>query len=86
MSGDGRAHTAAVVAAIAAEGVTVYNGGAPDSPSFPYCAVFSDAGRGLASSMGQATDQYVHTFQTTCVGVTQEQAEMVNTLLNFMRD
>lgn len=77
MNGEGRAHTAAVVAAIAAQGVTVYNGGAPDSPVLPYCAVFSDAGRGLATSMGQSTDQYVHTFQTTSVGTSQEQAAWV---------
>ena len=74
MSGEGRAHTAAVEAAIEAQGVTVHVGGAPDDPVFPYVAVYSDAGRGLRTAMGGATDHYVHTFQTTCVGVTHEQA------------
>jgi hypothetical protein len=65
---------AAVVDAVEAEGVTVYAGGAPDDPAFPYCVVFSDAGRGLQTALDASTDHYVHTFQTTCVGRTQEQA------------
>ena len=65
---------AAVQAAIEAQGVTVHTGGAPDDPTFPYVALYSDAGRGLRTALGGSTDHYVHTFQTTCVGVTHEQA------------
>ena len=73
MNGEGRDHTAAVESAIEAAGVTLYVGGAPDDPVMPYVALYSDAGRGLRASLDGATDHYVHTFQTSCVGVTMEQ-------------
>ena len=77
MSGAGRAHTAAVKALLEAENLTVHVGGAPDDPTFPYVALYSDAGRGLQTSLRSSTDHYVHTFQTSCVGTTHEQTEWV---------
>jgi hypothetical protein len=77
VSGGGRAHTTVVKTALTAQGLTVYVGGAPDDPVFPYVAVYSDAGRGLRTAMEGSTDHYVYTFQTSCVGVTHEQATWV---------
>lgn len=74
MSGDGRAHAAAIKAALEAEGLTVYPGGGAANPTFPYVALYTDAGDPKQTSLGQDVDQWVHIFQTTSVGTTHEQA------------
>lgn len=70
---DARGHTTTVVGLLTAAGLRVYPGGAPDDPVFPYVAVYVDGGRNLATSMGQAPDQWDVTVQTTSVGTTHEQ-------------
>lgn len=75
MTGNGRAHTTAVKNLLTAAGLTVHVGGAPDDPTFPYVAVYHDAGRALQTGLDRGVDRYVHTFQTSCVGTTHEQTE-----------
>lgn len=74
MSSGARLHAAAVQQALEGAGLTVYMGGAPDSPTHPYVAVYTDAGRGGFTSLSHDTDQWMHLFQTTSVGMDHTQA------------
>lgn len=61
--------TAALVALLSAQNVTVYDDGVPDKPSYPYVAVWTDPGSRGDVSVGaqlESADMYPH---LTCVGL-----------------
>lgn len=65
--------TAALVALLQAQNVTVYDDGVPDKPSYPYVAVWTDPGSRGDVSVGaqrESADMYP---RLTCVGVDKVQ-------------
>jgi len=70
----GRDHTDAIQDVLETAGLTVYVGGAPDDPTFPYVALYVDGGRALQTALRMSADQFDVSWQTTSVGTTHEQA------------
>lgn len=73
---DARLHAAAIEALLDAA-VTCYVGESPNDASPPHVLLFPDQGRGSRTSIAGGTGAYSHTFQTTSVGTTVEQAQWV---------
>lgn len=70
----GRTHIDALLALLANAGITAYRGEATRGAAAPYVVVWPSPGHVDTSSLVDAADLRVE-FQTTCVGITSEQAE-----------
>lgn len=67
-------HVDAVTAALTAQGLTVYLGGAPAGQSAPYCVLYPDPGMPVRASLADDRVNFITVVQITCVGTTAEQA------------
>lgn len=84
-----RVHAAAIKSALTAAGLTVYDGGPPANPAYPYVGLYTDAGRPIRANLRGQQNHSIHTFQTTTCGTDHEQvlwaAEKVRTALAGVR-
>lgn len=75
-------HVDAVTAALQAAGLTVYLGGAPagvsPTDSAPFVVLYPEPGRAVAASLADNRTYFAAVVQTTCVGLTAEQAMSVS--------
>lgn len=71
---DARLHAAAIEALVEAA-VTCHRASAPNNAAPPYVILHADQGHGRVTSYAADTDHLTFTFQTTSVGVTDEQAK-----------
>lgn len=71
--------TAAIIAHLASVGVSVGDGRAPAnaSPAFPYVVVYSLDAADRSGPMSDGQADVTHVQQTTTVGVTQEQCQVL---------
>ncbi|MFJ5973513.1 hypothetical protein [Streptomyces sp. NPDC093060] len=71
-------HIDAVQAALQAEGLTVYLGGAPTdtgwSPPDKYCVLYPEPGEAVRESLADERSDFMGVVQITCVGATWERA------------
>jgi hypothetical protein len=71
-------HVDAVKAALVAEALTVYLGGAPPgttpTDTTPYVVLYPDPGHAVTASLADDRTGFQAVFQLTCVGLTAEQA------------
>lgn len=72
-----RAHVAALLDALTAAGLAVYDGDAPVSASMPYVVVYSAVGRGLAERLDAKPDRLNTDVQITSVGLSRVSAAIV---------
>lgn len=71
-------HIDALLAALAAAGLTAGLGVAPPDTAPPYIAVYPDPGQSVPGSLADPLSYYQATVQLTCVGETAEQALSVS--------
>lgn len=68
----------AVQAALSAGGLTVYLGGAPTSsgwsPPDKYAVLYPEPGEAVRESLADVRNDFMTTFQITCVGASMERA------------
>jgi hypothetical protein len=70
-------HATAVLSLLAGAGLTVHDGTVPPNPSYPYCALFINAGDRDTTNLDYASDVQAYDVQVTSVGATAASARIV---------